>query len=255
MEATRAPGRSTFRSLQIRNFRLYLSGQVISMAGTWMQAVAQGWLVLKLTGSGTALGLVGTLQFLPMLAFGPMAGVLIDRTDRRRLYAATQAMCGATALVLGVLTATGLVRLWMIYALAACLGLVTAVDQPTKIAFLYDMVGPEDLTNAISLNQAMNNVGRIVGPAAAGITIGLLGIAPCFFVNALSFVAVIVALLMMRTDELHVSAPQPRKKGQVREGLRVVAAKPELCALLVMAALFFGLAWMSDVVMPLVARY
>jgi hypothetical protein len=113
----------------------------------------------------------------------------------------------------------------------------------------------EDLTNAISLNQAMNNVGRIIGPAAAGITIGLLGIAPCFFINAMSFGAVIVALLMMRSSELHVSAPQPRKKGQVREGVRVVAASPELSALLVMAAVFFGLAWMSDVVMPLVAKY
>src|SRR3954469_22520642 len=126
MEANRDGGRSTFRSLQIYNFRLYLSGQVISMAGTWMQAVAQGWLVLKLTGSGTALGLVGTLQFIPMLLFGPMAGVLIDRADRRRLYATTQALCGLSALVLATLTATGAIELWMIYVMAAFLGLITA---------------------------------------------------------------------------------------------------------------------------------
>ena len=255
MEATRTGGASTFRSLQIRNFRLYLSGQVISMAGTWMQAVAQGWLVLKITGSGTALGLVGALAFIPMLLLGAWAGVIVDRTDRRKLYIATQGMCAANALALAILTATGLVQLWMIYVLAAVLGLITAFDQPTKIAFIYDMVGHDDITNAISLNQAMNNVGRIVGPATAGLTIGLLGIAPCFFVNALSFVAVIVALLMMRVSELHVSPPQPRKKGQVREGFRVVAHTPELLGMLTMAAIFFGLAWMSDIVMPLVARY
>src|SRR4051794_22706545 len=151
---------ATFRSLQNHNFRLYLGGQVISMAGTWMQAVAMGWLVLKITGSGTALGLVGTLAFLPMLLLGAYAGVLVDRANRRRLYTITQALCGLNALVLGVLTATGVIELWMIYVMAALLGVVTAVDQPTKVAFLYDMVGPEDLTNAISLNQAMNNVGR-----------------------------------------------------------------------------------------------
>src|SRR5438067_4854320 len=134
--------RSTFRSLQIHSFRLYLTGQVISMAGTWMQAVAQGWLVLKLTGSGTALGLVGALAFVPMLFLGAWAGVVVDRVDRRRLYIATQALCGLNALALAILTATGLVELWMIYVLAALLGLIMAFDQPTKIAFIYDMVGP-----------------------------------------------------------------------------------------------------------------
>ena len=250
-----APRPGTFKSLSNRNFRIYLTGQTISMAGTWMQAVGQGWLVLKLTGSGTALGLVGALQFLPILLLGAMSGVIVDRVDRRKLYALTQAVCGSTALALGVLTATGMVRLWMIYVLAGLLGLVTAIDQPTKIAFLYDMVGPEDLTNAVSLNQAMNNLGRIIGPALAGLVIGLLGIAPCFLINALSFVAVIVALLSMRAADLHVAPVQPRRKGQVREGLEVVRRSPELLALLVMAALFFGLAWMADIVMPLIARY
>src|SRR5262249_38388729 len=159
----------------------------------------------------------------PMLFLGAWAGVIVDRVDRRRLYIATQALCGANALALAILTATGLVQLWMIYVLAARLGLIMAFDQPTKIAFFYDMVCAADITTALSLNQAMNNGGRIAGAAMAGLTIGLLGIAPCFFLNAVSFIAVIVALMLMRASELHAAPPQPRKKGQVREGMRVVA--------------------------------
>ena len=254
--AAGGPARSsTFRSLANRNYRMYFIGQMTSMAGTFMQSVAQGWLVLKLTGSGTALGLVAALQFLPILLFGAMAGVLIDRVDRRRLYVLTQALAGATALTLGVLTATGLVRLWMIYVLAGMLGLITVVDQPIKGAIVFDIVGPEDLTNAVSLNSAMNNMGRIVGPALAGIIIGGFGLAACFLVNAASYVAVIAALCLMRPEEMHQTPPQPRTRRQVREGLKVVRESPELLALLVLGAIFFGMCWLSDIVFPLMARF
>src|SRR4051795_6437112 len=140
-----ATGSGTFRSLSNRNYRLYFTGQSISMAGSFMQNVAQAWLVLKLTGSGTALGLVAMLQFLPLLLFGAMAGVIVDRVDRRRMYIVTQSLAGCTAVLLGVLTATGAIQLWMVFALAFVLGLITCLDQPLKGALIYDIVGPKDL--------------------------------------------------------------------------------------------------------------
>jgi MFS family permease len=246
---------ATFRSFGNRNYRLYFTGQAISMAGTFMQNVAQGWLVLKLTGSGTALGIVAMLQYLPLLLFGAMAGVIVDRVDRRRAYMVTQTLAGCTAVILGVLTATGTIRLWTVFLLALVLGMITCVDQPLKGALIYDIVGPEDLTNAVGLNQAMNNTGRIIGPAMAGLTISLFGIAPCFFINAASFAAVLIALAMMDRSKMHVPIPQPRAKHQIRDGLTVVRRTPELLAILVMGAVFFGLGWSWDVVMPLVARY
>ena len=251
-----ARGRSaTFRSFGQRNYRLYFSGQIVSMAGTFMQNVAQGWLVLKLTGSGTALGLIAMLQYLPMLLFGAMAGVFIDRVDRRRLYMLTQSLAGATALLLGALTATGAIRVWTVYVLAAVLGMITCVDQPLKSAILYDIVGPADLTNAVGLNSAMANAARIVGPALAGITISAFGIAPCFLINAGSFVAVIAALALMRVSELHAVPRQPRARRQVRDGLKMARNIPELWALLILSAMYFAFGWSWDVVMPLMAKY
>jgi MFS family permease len=244
-----------FRSLRTRNYRLYVSGQVVSMAGTFMQAVAQAWLVLKLTNSGTALGAVATLQYLPILLLSPFAGVLVDRIDRRRLYMCTQALAGLEALTLGVLTATGLVQLWMVFVLAAMLGLITSIDQPVKNSFVCDLVPPDDLTNAISLSSAMTNTSRMVGPALAGITIELVGIAPCFIINACSFGAVILALALMRPAELQPQAIQPRKKGQLREALATVRRIPEVLAILLMAAVFFAIAWEWDIVIPLIARF
>src|SRR5579859_667275 len=220
-----------------------------------MQTVAQAWLVLKLTGSGTALGLVTTLQFTPILLVGGLAGVLVDRFDRRRLYLWTQSLAGLEALMLGLLTVTGSVRLWMVYVMAGALGLITALDQPVRSSIVLDLVGPADLTNAISLNMAMSNSSRVVGPALAGVTIAVVGIGPCFLLNAASFGAVIVALLLMRPEELHPAVLQPRERRQFRRGLDYVRRSPELLAILVLAALFFGVAWEFDVVLPLVARY
>jgi MFS family permease len=244
-----------FRSLRTRNYRLYATGQLVSLAGTFMQTVAQAWLVLKLTGSGTALGLVTTLQFTPILVLGGMAGVLVDRIDRRRLYLWTQSLAGLEALLLGLLTVTGSVQLWMVYVMAAALGIITALDQPVRSSIVLDLVGPDDLTNAISLNMAMSNTSRVVGPALAGVTIAVVGVGPCFLLNALSFAAVIVALLLMRPEEMHPAALQRRERKQFRRGLAYVRASPELLAILVMSALFFGMAWEFDVVLPLVARY
>src|SRR3954470_17557210 len=244
-----------FRSLSNRNYRLYFIGQLVSLAGTFMQTVAQAWLGLKLTNSGTALGIVTTLQYLPILLFGGMAGVILDRVDRRRVYMWTQTFAGLEALVLGVLTVTGLVELWMVYVLAFVLGVITAVDQPVRGTMVLDLVGTDDLSNAISLNMAMGNAGRAVGPAIAGLTIAALGVGVCFLLNAASFVAVLIALAMMRPEEMHPAELQPRRRGQFRDGLAYVGRTPELRALLVMAALVFGIAWEFDVVLPLVAKF
>src|SRR5438105_2210125 len=212
----------TFRSLKGRNFRLYMCGQSISMAGTFMQGVAQAWLVLKITGSGTALGLATLLQYLPMTLLSPACGVIADRVDRRRLLLVTEVLLALEAVGMGALVVTGRVELWMVYVLAGVLGLISALEQPVRSTFMHDLVGTADLSNAVSLNMALNNVSRASGPALAGLIIAAIGIGPCFFLNALSFVAVIVALLLMRPADLHRSAPSPRQPRQFRDGLPYV---------------------------------
>jgi MFS family permease len=228
---------------------------MVSTAGTLMQGVGQSWLVLKLTGSGSALGLVVSLQFLPLLLLGGPAGVLIDRVDRRRLYMGTQSIAAVLALVLGLLTISQVVELWMVYALALCWGIVTAVDQPVRQTFLYDMVGPEDLPNAIGLQVALSSSSWAIGPALAGVTIALVGIGPCFLLNAASYVVGIVTLLLMRASELHPTPTQGRRKGQFRDALAHVWNRPELRSLVLMTAFFFGLAWEFDVAVPLLAKF
>ena len=202
----------TFRSLAVRNFRLFATGQVVSLSGTWGQRVAQDWLVLKLShNNGAALGFVTALQFLPVLLFGLYGGVLADRHDKRRLLVGAQAAMGVLALTLGLLDLTGSVRLWQVYALAFGLGMATVVDTPTRQAFVTEMVGPKELTNAVSLNSATFNVSRIIGPAIAGLAISAWGTASVFLGNSVSYVAVLLGLLMMRTDELFASARQPQQ--------------------------------------------
>lgn len=254
-----APGgprrlRRTFSALGVRNFRLYFTGQAISLVGTWMQSVAQSWLVLELTHSGTLLGLVVAAQFLPVLLFGPYGGLVADRVDKRTLLLCTQSVLGALALVLGLLTLTGTVRLWMVFVLAAGLGTVNAVDNPTRQTFVHEMVGPARIANAVTLNTVMVNASRAIGPAAAGILIATTGTGVCFLANAASFAAVLAALSRIRRADLHPGRPVSRQAGQLREGFRYVRRTAGLLVPLLMMALVGTLAYEFQVVLPLLAR-
>ncbi len=255
MSALRAATRHTFRALSTRNYRLFLAGQVVSVSGTWMQTVAQAWLVLQLTDSGVALGLVTAMQFLPMLLIGPWAGVVADRSDKRRVLLATQAVAGTLALTLGVLTATDAVELWMVYLLALGLGLTNAFDMPTRQSFVFEMVGKDHLTNAVGLNSTVMNAGRLVGPAIGGLIIATLGLAACFLFNAASYLAVIAALLAMRTSELHPAERVARERGQLREGLRYVWRTPSLRTPLLMVAVIGTFTYEFQVSLPILARF
>ncbi|RPF46368.1 putative MFS family arabinose efflux permease [Streptomyces sp. Ag109_G2-6] len=228
---TRGPGtrsHSMFSSLKIRNYRLFAAGQVVSNTGTWMQRIAQDWLVLSLTGSASAVGVTIALQFLPMLLFGLYGGVLADRLPKRPLLIATQTAMGLTGVALAALTLAGHVQVWHVYLAAFLLGLVTVVDNPARQTFVSEMVGPAQVANAVSLNSANFQSARLVGPAIAGVLITAVGSGWAFLLNGLSFAAPIAALLMMRTRELYAVEPRPRAKGQLREGLRYVAGRPEL---------------------------
>ena len=255
MTRVKGAARTTFRSLRARNYRLYFAGQIVSVSGTWMQSVALGWLVLKITGSGTWLGLVIACQFLPMLVLGPFGGVIADRVDKRRFLIVTQALAGGLALALGVLVATGTIQLWTVFALALAVGIVNAFDTPARQTFVFEMVGPELLPNAVTLNSVIMNGSRIVGPAIAGVIIATVGLAPCFLVNGVSYLACIVALVLMRPAELVVVQPRPREKGQLREGFRYVWANPALRTPLLLMAAVGTLTYEFQISLPLVARY
>ena len=244
-----------FSSLRVPNYRLYFIGQVISLSGTWMQRVAQSWLVLELTGSGTALGVVSALQFLPLLLLGPWGGVLADRYDKRRVLLATQAIPAVLAGILGLLVATDVVTVWMVYLLAVALGFVQVVDNPTRQTFIHEMVGPDDLTNAVSLNAVVVNVARVIGPGFAGALIVTIGLAPCFFINGLSYGAVLIALALMNPARLLRAPTQTRRPGQLREGLRYVKNTPEVLVPLLMLAIVGTLAYEYQVVLPLLAKF
>jgi MFS family permease len=225
------------------------------MCGTWMQTVGQAWLVLKLTGSGTALGLVIALQFLPVLILGPFGGVLVDRLPKRRVLFITQLASALPALILGVLVSTNTVQLWQVYVLAACLGLVATVDNPIRQTFVLEMVGPENLSNAVTLNSVMLNAARIIGPAIAGLLIATVGLAACFYINAASYLAVLVALGLMKVGELTVVPPTRRAKGQLREGFHYVWSTPVLRDSLTMMAIVGTLSYEFQVLLPLLAKY
>lgn len=244
----------TFSSLRVRNYRLYFAGQVVSVSGSWMQRVAQSWLVLHLTGSGIALGLVSALQFLPILLFGAWAGLVADRIDKRRLLMVTQSLMGLLALVLGVVTLTGLVQLWMVYLMALLLGAVTAVDNPGRQSFVMELVGRRQVTNAVSLNSAVFTASRIVGPAIAGVLITAVGTGWCFVLNAASFGGVLMALIAMDAGQLDRIGPSPRAQGQLMEGLRFVWSRPDLRTPLALLAVVGTLALNFTVVLPLLAR-
>jgi MFS family permease len=245
----------TFSSLYVRNYRLYYIGQIISTSGTFMQSVAQSWLVLNLTGSGSALGITTALQYMPILILGPYGGVIADRFPKRRILYFTQSISGILALILGTLVATALVRVWMVYILAFCLGMVTVFDNPARQTFYIELVGPDNLRNAVTLYSTLVNLARIIGPAIAALIIATFGLAPCFIINGISYVAVVIMLAMMHADELLITPPVPCSKGQLREGFNYVRTTRVLGATLVMMAIIGTLTFEFQVSLPLMAQF
>ncbi len=234
-----------FRSLRIRNFRLYAGANLVNNTGTWMQRIAQDWLVLQLSDSGLALGVVTALQFAPILVLSLYGGMLADRYDKRRLMMLTQATMGLAALVLGLLVLTDSVALWHVFVIAGSLGVAAAMDMPIRQSFASEIVGTDNLSNAVSLNSAIFNAARLVGPAIAGLMIAAAGddTGPVFLLNAGSYVVTILALRFMRTAELQRSPEVPRGRGQLRAALSYVNSHPDIKAamLLVFVVGTFGL--------------
>jgi MFS family permease len=240
-------------SLHQRNYRLFFFGQLVSVAGTWMQTVAQSFLVLELTHSGTQLGLTTAVRFLPMFIFGPLGGVFADRLDKRRVLYVTQTLAGLLAGVFAITVGTHVIKLWLVYLLALALGFVNVFDNPARQSFISEMVSPADLPNAVTLNSVAMNMARVFGAALGGVIAAAIGLALCFACNALSFVAVLVSLAAMRKSELFTAKRVPKTKRQVRQGLAYVRRTPELLIPLVMIAVVGTLAWEFQVTLPLMA--
>jgi len=236
---------STFRALRGVNYRLWAAGAIVSNTGTWMQRTGQDWLVLTgLTNhNATAVGVVMALQFGPQALLLPLTGLAADRLDRRKLLLVTQAAMGALALGLGILTVAGLVRLWHVYVFALLLGCVSAFDAPARQTFVAELAGEADLSNAVALNSTSFNLARMIGPAIAGMLIAAVGSGWLFLVNAASFGAVLLSLLLLRVDQLHGRTAAPRAPGRFAEGLHYVWQRPDLRAILLMLFLIgtFGL--------------
>jgi MFS family permease len=245
--------RDTFASLSNSNYRLYFFGQAVSLTGTWMQTIAQSFLVLHLTGSGVDVGLIVALQTLPVLLLGPYGGVVADRVNKRRLMVVLQSLMGVQALLFGILTITHVITLWQIGVLAVLLGLNNTFENPARQTFVFEMVGPTDLRNAVTLNTVLVNVARAVGPAAAGIIIAAGGYGVCFLINAASFVAVVGSLLRMDMSKITPSPPAHRERGQLREGFRYVRGEVGLAVPLLMMAIVGCLAYEFQVTLPVMA--
>jgi MFS family permease len=246
--------RRTFASLAVPNYRRYFSGQVVSISGNWMQTVAEMWLVVQLTGSAVSVGITAALQFVPILLFGAWGGLVADRLPKRRLLMCTQALMALPAITLWALTTAGNVQLWMVYALVLTRGAVTAIDNPARQAFVMELVGPDRVVNAVALNSVIVHTARIVGPAAAGTVIALVGVGPCFALNALSFLAMLAALRAMDPAALHASAPVARASGQLRVALRHVRATPSLWIPLGAMVLVGTLSFNFQVLLPITAK-
>jgi MFS family permease len=247
-----SPGR-VGSSLRHRNYRLYFFGQLVSVMGTWMQTVAQSFLVLDLTHSGTDLGLVTAARFLPILVFGPAGGLFADRRNKRRILYVTQALSGVLAAIFAILTGTHVIQMWLVYVLALSLGFVNVFDNPARQSFISEMVPPDDLPNAVTLNSVSLNLARVFGGALGGVLTAVLGLALCFACNAISFIAVIASLAAMNGALLYPARPVKRMPGQIRQGLRYVRETPELLIPLLMIALVGTLAWEFQVTLPLMA--
>jgi MFS family permease len=246
-----------FHALEVRNYRLYWIGQLISQTGSWMQTTAQAWLVLQLTQSPFALGLVTTLQFLPIMLLSLIGGVISDRLPKHRLIVITQTAGLIQATIFGTLVATGAIQLWHVYILAATQGIINAIDNPTRQAFAVELVGREHLVNAVALNSMLFNGARIIGPALAGLIIARVGIAPTLFLNAISFVAVIAGLLMMdRNAFLNLPPAMPGRMGQrLVEGLAYVWGTPPVLLVMIVVAAIGTFGYNFSVVLPLLSGF
>jgi MFS family permease len=241
----------TFRSLKHRNFRLFFGGQLVSQTGTWLSMIAQILLIRKLTDSGFLLGSLGVFMFGPLLLLGPWAGAIADRADKRKLLTALQAAAMAQSFALGILVLSGHATIWAVYGLATVQGVITAFDNPVRRSFVVEMVTPEDLPNAVSLNSAIMTGSRVFGPAIAGALVLTVGYGWPFIIDGFSYLAVIGSLLMMRSDELFRSPPTPHRKGQVAEGLRYIRSEPNLLVPLIMMAIIGTFAFNFQVTVPL----
>ncbi|CAN5123479.1 MFS transporter [soil metagenome] len=247
--------RRLFLSLGVPNYRRYFAGQIVSLSGNWIQIVAETWLILTLTHSGLAVGVTTALQFAPILLFGAFGGLLADRFDKRRLLMVTQVAMVVPAVALWALAASGAVEPWMVFALVFARGAVNAVDNPTRQSFVIEMVGPERVVNAVSLNSVIVHSARMVGPAIAGVLIATVGVEVCFLLNALTFPVMVMALRRMDPGQLVRPHPVGREAGALRAALRYVAATPALAIPLAMMALVSTLAFNFQVLLPLLARF
>ncbi len=245
----------TFASLRVPNYRRYFTGQVISITGNWMQIVGEMWLMVKLTGSGVSVGLTAGLQFLPILLFGAWGGLLADRMSKRTLLTITQLSMAVPALTMFGLTLSGLIEPWMVLGLVLVRGSVLALDNPARQSFVVEIVGADRVLNAVALNSVVVHTARILGPAAAGIAIAVFGISWCFFLNALSFLAMFVALRTMDPRKLQTPKPIVRQRGDVGAALRYVRGTPELLIPLAMMALVGTISFNFQVLLPLLADF
>jgi MFS family permease len=246
------PGR-VISSLRHPNYRKFFFGQLVSMMGTWMEAVAQSFLVLQLTHNGTDLGFALAARFTPVLLFGPMGGLFADRRNKRRILYITQTLAGSVSAAFAVLTATHLIHMWLVYVLAASLGMVNVFDNPARQSFISEMVPREALQNAVALNSVALNLARVFGAMVGGLLVDAVGVALCFAFNAASFGAVLVSLFAMNSALLYPAQPVKRLPGQVKEGLRYVRDTPLLLVPLIMILVIGALAWEFNVTLPLMA--
>ena len=260
--APRAPSRlpQGLRAFRHRNFRLFWTGMLVSLIGSWMQAVGQAWLVLQMTNDPIALGVVAAAQFAPVLVLGLFGGLIADAVSKRKALYVTQTASGLLALVLGILVATGQVQVWQVFVLALLLGVVNAFDMPIRQAFVVEMVGRDDVANAVALNSAVFNMSRIVGPAIGGLLIAAIGLAPLFLLNAASYIAVIIGLALMRPSELHAVAHAVVEKSvhsvvdRLAEGLRYVRRDQQIFLAISILTVVATFAMNFTVLIPLLAR-
>ena len=255
MQFLRNLGKNTFSSLSVRNYRLYFIGQAISLIGTWMQTIAQGLLVLQITHSGVQLGIITALQFVPILFFSPVAGIAADKFSKRNILYFTQGLAGILALILGIIVFLGLTKIWMIYILATLLGLVNTFDTITRQTFVMDLVGKEKLPNAVSLNSSEVNLARVIGPLIAGVLILTIGIAACFIINGISYIAVLVVLALMKSNEFYGKVIGPKIKNNLKAGFMYVKSTPLLANSLIMMAIIGTLSYEFTVTLAIFSQF